>query len=97
MSDRVSKYGSVAALMAILLTLFLFSWLTIEVSFPTLEFAPGLFPRLLIPAKPFNGIATRVSRFLWEHRALDLTGQAFVIVAAVICCLALLKPEEAGS
>lgn len=97
MSNRVSKYGSIAALMAILVTLLLFSWLTIEVSFPTLQFARGLFPRQLIPAKPFNGIATRVSRFLWEHRALDLTGQAFVIVAAVICCLALLKPEEAGS
>jgi len=43
--------------------------------------------------EPFDDIAGKVSRFLWENRALDLTIQAFVIVVAVVCCLALLKPE----
>lgn len=96
MSKNLTRYGSIAAFVVIVVTMLLFSWLTIEVSFPTLEYSLRLFPRQIIPAEPFNEIAGRVSRFLWEHRALDLTGQAFVIVAAVICCLALLKPEEAG-
>lgn len=95
MSNNLSRYGSYAALLVIVVMLLLFSWLTVEVSFPTFEFASTLLPRQLIPAEPFNEIAERVSSFLWENRALDLTGQAFVIVAAIICCMALLKPEEA--
>lgn len=94
MSSNTAKYGSFAVLVVIVVSLLLFSWLTVEVNFPAFEFVPGLLPRPLIPAEPFNDIGARVSRFLWEHRALDLTGQAFVIVAAIICCLALLKPEE---
>ncbi|MFQ6052846.1 MAG: hypothetical protein ACE5OO_01270 [Candidatus Bathyarchaeia archaeon] len=96
MSSNATKYGSMVAFLVIVVALLLFSWLTVEVSFPSFEFASGLVRRQLIPVEPFNEIAGRVSRFLWEHRALDLIGQAFVIVAAVVCCLALLKPEEAG-
>ena len=97
MSNNLTRYGSYAALLAIVVMLLLFSWLTVEVSFPAFEFASDLLPRQLIPTEPFNEIAVRVSRFLWENRALDLTGQAFVIVAAIICCMALLKPEEGES
>ena len=95
--SNTARHGSFGALLVIIVTLFLFSWLTIEVSYPAFEFASDLLPRQLIPAEPFNEIAGRVSRFLWENRALDLTGQAFIIVATIICCMALLKPEEVGS
>ncbi|RLI09853.1 hypothetical protein DRO42_03130 [Candidatus Bathyarchaeota archaeon] len=95
MSKNLARYGSFAALVVIVFTLLIFSWLAIEVSFPAFEATSGLLSTRLIPLEPFNGIAARVSRFLWEHRALDLTGQAFVIVAAIVCCLALLKSEEA--
>jgi len=95
LSNNLTRYGSYAALLVIVVMLLLFSWFTVEVSFPTFEFASELLRRQLIPTEPFNDIAVRVSRFLWENRALDLTGQAFVIVAAIICCMALLKPEEA--
>jgi len=96
MSDNLSRYGSYAAFLVLVVMLLLFSWFTTEVSFPAFEFASDQLPRHLIPAEPFDEIAERVSRFLWENRAQDLTGQAFVIVAAILCCMALLKPEEAG-
>lgn len=94
MNSSRRRNGYFAASLLLVFALLLFSWLTVEVSFPTLEFASDQLLKRLIPLEPFNDIAVSVSRFLWEHRALDLTGQAFVIVAAVICCLALLKPEE---
>lgn len=92
--SNTARNGSFGALLVIMVVLFLFSWLTIEVSYPAFEHASGLLPRQLISAEPFNEIAGHVSRFLWENRALDLTGQAFIIVAAIICCITLLKPEE---
>lgn len=94
MSDRTTRHGSTLALIVIVVALLMFSWLTVEVSYPTFEFVSSRLLRNLVPLEPFDGIAAQVSHFLWDHRALDLTGQAFVIVAAVICCLALLKPEE---
>lgn len=92
MSDNSSEYGLTATFIVIVVTLLIFSWLTVEVSFPV-KFAPSLGRRHLIPVEPFDDIAGKVSRFLWENRALDLTIQAFVIVVVVVCCLALLKPE----
>jgi hypothetical protein len=96
MSGRMAKYGTATAVLAIIVSLFVFSWLALEVDFPTFEYTSDELTRQLVPSKPYDSIAALASRFLWEHRALDLTGQAFVIVAAVICCLALLKPEEEG-
>ena len=93
MSKR--NYWPITTILVIMITLFVFSWLTVEVDFPAFQYSEG-YSRRLIPAEPYNNIATMVSRFLWEYRALDLTGQAFVIVAAVVCCLALLKTTESG-
>ena len=94
MSSDKSKNGTVAALLLIMMTIFLFTWLTLEVDFPANEYVSDKLRRQLVKTEPYDRIATHVSRFLWENRALDLTGQAFVIVAAVICCLALLKQRE---
>jgi hypothetical protein len=96
MSGNRSRNGTAAAVIVIVLSLFLFAWLTVEVSYPTFEFLSDLLPRRLIPLESFDDIALLVSRFLWDNRSLDLMSQAFVIVAAIICCLALLKPEEGG-
>jgi hypothetical protein len=63
-------------------------------SFPAFEYRAS--DATLVPAEPYDEIAEHSRRFLWESRALDLTVQAFVITAAVICCLALIKPEEVG-
>ena len=94
MASNSSRYGSTAALLIIIFTLLVFSWLTVEASYPTFEFLSEKLTRVLVPIEPFNGIAEQVGRFLWESRALDLISQSFVIVVAVICSLALLKPEE---
>lgn len=93
MSKR--NYWPITTILVIMATLFVFSWLTVEVDFPAFQYSAG-YSRRLIPVEPYDNIATMVSRFLWEYRALDLTGQAFVIVAAVVCCLAMLKTTEGG-
>jgi hypothetical protein len=93
MSKR--NYWPITTILVIIVTLIVFSWLTVEVDFPAFQYSKE-YSRRLIPAEPYNNIATMVSRFLWEHRALDLIGQAFVIVTAVVCCLALLKTTEGG-
>lgn len=89
--------GSAMAAVIILCIIYLLSTLILSEPFPTLRYAVGIASKPLIPAQPFEGISPGVSRFLWEYRALDVTVQAFVIVVAIICCLALLKPEEAES
>jgi len=93
MSKR--NYWPITTILVIMITLFVFFWLTVEMDFPAFQYSEG-YSRRLIPAEPYDNIATMVSRFLWEYRALDLTGQAFVIVAAVVCCLAMLKTTEGG-
>jgi len=93
-SGKTARYGTVAALFAIVSLLLVFSWLTLEVDFPAFEYVSGGLVRRMVPAEPYTDIAGSVVRFLWEYRALDLNIQAFVIVAAVICCLAMLKSEE---
>lgn len=95
MRGKDLELGSALASVIILCIIFLFSALVLAEPFPTLRYAPGIFSRRLIPTQPFEGLSQGVSRFLWENRALDVTTQAFVIVVAIICCLALLKPEEA--
>lgn len=93
MSDRGSEYGLTTAFIVIVIALLLFTWLTVEVSFPTFEYANDPERGHLIPVEPYDDVAAGVSRFLWENRALDIMNQAFVIVVAIVCCLALLKPE----
>ena len=94
MSGNTARYGTVAALFAIVSLLLIFSWLTLEVDFPAFEYVSGGLTRRIVPAEPYTDISGSVARFLWEYRALDLNSQAFVIVAAVICCLAMIKMEE---
>ena len=97
MSGKTARYGTVAALFAIVSLLLVFSWLTLEVDFPAFEYVSEGLVRRIVPAEPFTDIAGSAARFLWDYRALDLNSQAFVIVAAVICCLAMLKSEEVGA
>jgi len=92
--SKMARYGNVAAAFTIVLALLVFSWLSVGVDFPVFEFVPETLRRQLVPVEPYDNIAGLSSRFLWDNRALDLTGQAFVIVASVVCCLALLKLGE---
>ena len=58
---------------------------------------PSLVPsgvqRQLTPIGDFDLLPQVVSSFLWGNRSFDLIGQSFVILASVVCCLALLKME----
>ena len=92
MSDLWEKYGLTIAVIIIVIGGFITFMGSDTLSFPAFEYRAS--DAGLIPAEPYGDIAEHASRFLWESRALDLTIQAFVITAAVICCLALIKPSE---
>ena len=92
--SKMFRYGNEAAAFTIVLALLVFSWLSVGADFPVFEFTSDTLNRQLVPVEPYDDIASLASRFLWDNRALDLTGQAFVIVASVVCCLALLKLGE---
>jgi multisubunit Na+/H+ antiporter MnhB subunit len=92
MSSLWDKYGITISVIAIVIGAFVTFMGNDALSFPAFEHRSS--DASLVPAEPYGEIAEYASRFLWESRALDLTVQAFVITAAVICCLALIKPEE---
>jgi NADH-quinone oxidoreductase subunit J len=61
--------------------------------FQTFAFAP--LPPLFAPASP-SVVMQQVSQFLWGYRGLDLIAQAFVLFAAALGCIALLRPGSGG-
>jgi len=65
--------------------------LTREIGFPFQEYASSALEKLAITPATYDDITTAVSQFLWQHRGLDLISQSFVVLAALICCIALLK------
>jgi hypothetical protein len=73
--------------------LFLISYNTLDVSFPFFKYASNSINERLVPSEPFDNIAAAVSRFMWDYKSLDLIAQAFVLLAAVICSIALMKQE----
>lgn len=95
MSDLWERYGLTVSIIVLVVGAFITFMGSDVLSFPTFEYRTS--DASLVPAEPFGDIAEHASRFLWEYRALDLTIQAFVITAAVICCLALLKSSEVES
>lgn len=64
---------------------------TRDISFPYMEYASTALETLMIVPATYDDITTAVSQFLWQHRGFDLVAQSFVVLAAVICCIALLK------
>lgn len=63
----------------------------IDLGLPSL--VPSLLQQQLTSLIRFDDLPGIVSGFLWGNRSLDLIGQSFVILASVVCCLALLKME----
>lgn len=92
MSDLWEKYGITVSVIILVMGAFVAFMGSDMLSFQAFEYRAS--DASLVPVEPFGEIAEHSSRFLWENRALDLTTQAFVISAAVICCLALIKPSE---
>jgi hypothetical protein len=52
MSSDKSKNGTIAALLMILMTIFLFTWLTLEVDFPANEYVSDKLRRQLVKTEP---------------------------------------------
>ena len=92
MSSLWDRYGVTVSVIVIIMGAFVTFMGSDALNFPAFEHRTS--DASLVPVEPYGEIAEHASRFLWENRALDLTAQAFVITAAVICCLALIKPEE---
>jgi hypothetical protein len=65
--------------------------LTREIEFPFQEYASSVLETLSIVPATYDDITTAVSQFLWQNRGLDIISQSFVVFAAVICCIAMLK------
>jgi hypothetical protein len=88
--NRTTQFILVAAVVAIFLGLNL----TLDYDFPLSEYTSDGLKTPYIQDEPYDGITTGVSQFLWGSRSLDLISQSFVVMAAVICCIALLKNER---
>lgn len=56
--------------------------------FPT--FSPSNFLGRFIESS--GDIGQEISSLLWGQRYLDLLAEAFLVLAAAACCLAMLKP-----
>ena len=65
--------------------------ITSEISFPFKKYSSNLLESISIPIESYDTITNTVSQFLWGNRSLDLISQSFVVLAAIICCIAMLK------
>ena len=65
--------------------------LGLNIEFPYMEYASSALESVSISLGSYDDITAAVSQFLWNARGMDLVIQAFVILAAVICTIAMLK------
>ena len=91
MRNIVRITAILATALGIVVVLLFFASFPVDLGLPPLT--PSLISRQLAPLSSFDELPTIVSTFLWDHRSIDLIGQALVILASVICCLTLLKSE----
>ena len=94
MSDNYRIYLIISVIIIISTVLYLISYNSFSVGFPSLEYASDRISERLVPLDPFDNITVAVSHFLWDNKSLDLISQAFVLLAAVICSIALMKQED---
>jgi hypothetical protein len=90
------KMNTVIGTLVALCLLVILGYVATQTESPAFDYADSSIKRELVPLSEFDSIADLSASFLWGHRVLDLIGQAFVIVAAVVCCLALLKQTESA-
>lgn len=70
---------------------------TLDIKFPYLEYASDAIESIAFSFNSYDDISTAVSQFLWQARGMDLIIQSFVIMAAVICTIAMLKTRRDDS
>jgi len=85
----------VAGLTVIVLAFLILLILIMNYDFPAFEYTGShTEPTAELVKNNTAVIGPEVGRFLWNYRVIDLIAQAFVLFAAAVCCLALLKTEE---
>ena len=94
MSENYRVQMILAATIIVFTTFFLLSYNSVDLDFPFFKYGSNTINDRLIPSDPYDNISTLVSRFLWDNKSLELVSQAFVLLAAVMCSIALLKREE---
>ena len=82
------------ALSVVAVAILVGSWLTIDYGFPLNEYRSSSLILLRTPTAVYDSITTAVSQMLWGFRSMDLVSQSFVVLAAIICCVAMLKNER---
>ncbi len=65
--------------------------LGLHFNFPYREYASSAVASLSVKVGSYDNITEAVSQFLWQVRGMDLIIQAFVILTAVVCTIAMLK------
>jgi len=70
------------------------SWLTVDYGFPLNMYRSSAFDLLQASTASYDSVINAVTQLLWGFRSMDLISQSFVILAAIICCIAMLKTER---
>ncbi|RLF99845.1 MAG: hypothetical protein DRN49_03785 [Thaumarchaeota archaeon] len=83
--DYIQIIGVLMAIAAVITALTMIS----QYSFPLFKYAE---PRNLINIR--EDIGEKSGVFLWKNRSLDLTIQAFLLLASALGCVALFRAER---
>ena len=94
MSKHYKFYNNLSIIIITFAMLFFISYNSLDLGFPFFKYASNSINERLVPSEPFDNIAAAVSHFMWDNKSLDLISQAFVLLSAVICSIALMKQEE---
>ena len=79
------------AISAIAVEVLIAAALGLRIEFPYMEYASSTSESISVSVGSYDGIVAAVSLFLWQARGMDLVIQSFVILAAVICTIAMPK------
>ena len=85
--DWINAVGLTATVLASIF----FSVFVIQNEFPTFSYADSSTELIDISSK---SLGLEVGRFLWTFRLIDLFAQAFVLFAAAVCCVSVLRNKE---
>ncbi len=89
--DKIEAAGLILSILAVIA----FYMLIAQNSFPAFKYAvlskKELSEHLVKITQP---IGPNVSFFMWKKRDIDLIAQAFVLFAASVACLAILRREK---
>jgi hypothetical protein len=90
MEDKKIDKTSVAGIFLSAVAVISIIALLLKNVFPT--FSPINFLTRFIDS--FGNVGQQTSNLLWGQRYMDLIAEAFLVLAAAACCVAMLKPDK---